>query len=288
MQKVKTLTAITLVLALASISLGQQAATPRPKPAETHEDEQQPQPATTPKADPAAARPIDYVETRDFKGRIFEVKHRNPAIIVQAISNLGSGFKGAKMSYNLDLNTIVVRDFPENIAAIEEAIKRFDTPEPPRPDIDLRMHVLIASNAGGTSNQYPADLADVVKQLQSTLNYKNYHLIASVMQRVKDQTRNINGRGVALVGPPLAESNFDARYNWVVVELMVSPAASGPATIQLKRVDFSLNPNEYTSPLGQASISTELSVRDGEKVVVGTATLKDKALVLVLTARIIK
>jgi len=29
-------------------------------------------------------------------------------------------------------------------------------------------------------------------------------------------------------------------------------------------------------------------VRDGERVVVGTASLKDKALILVLTARVIK
>ncbi len=37
-----------------------------------------------------------------------------------------------------------------------------------------------------------------------------------------------------------------------------------------------------------AVVRSDVSVRDGEKVVVGTAGLKDKALILVLTAKLIK
>jgi hypothetical protein len=43
-----------------------------------------------------------------------------------------------------------------------------------------------------------------------------------------------------------------------------------------------------TVGVGETKINTNLSVRDGEKVVVGTASLKDKAVILVLTTKILK
>jgi hypothetical protein len=38
----------------------------------------------------------------------------------------------------------------------------------------------------------------------------------------------------------------------------------------------------------KASVRSDVGVRDGEKVVVGTAGLRDKALILVLSAKLIK
>ena len=40
--------------------------------------------------------------------------------------------------------------------------------------------------------------------------------------------------------------------------------------------------------VGDARINTGLSVRDGEKVVVGTAKLRDKTIILALTAKALK
>ena len=77
-----------------------------------------------------------------------------------------------------------MRDFPENIVTMEEAIKRLDTPATPRPNVELHMHVLIASNAGGSTADMPAELKDVLTQLRGTLNYRNYELAASIVQRV--------------------------------------------------------------------------------------------------------
>ena len=43
-----------------------------------------------------------------------------------------------------------------------------------------------------------------------------------------------------------------------------------------------------TIGVGDTKINTRLQVRDGEKVVVGTSSLKDKAVILVLTTRMLK
>jgi hypothetical protein len=88
---------------------------------------------------------------------------------------LGSGFKGSALSINNDLHTITVRDFPENLAAIEGAIARLDHATADAPDIEMKISVLIGSKtplAGAAS--VPDELAPVVKQLESTLRYAHY------------------------------------------------------------------------------------------------------------------
>src|ERR687883_1651973 len=128
-----------------------------------------------------------YVENTGFKNRIFEVKNRDPESLLSVIKLLTSGFKGAQASADRNFKTITVRDFPENIAAIEDALKRLDTPEAPHPEIELHIHVLIAGNTELGASEVPAELKDVVGQLRSTLNFKNYYLLTSIIQRAKER-----------------------------------------------------------------------------------------------------
>jgi type II secretory pathway component GspD/PulD (secretin) len=94
-----------------------------------------------------------WVDFSGFKGKIFDIKNRDPMELINILQPLGSGFKGAIMKSNSEYKTITVRDFPENIAVIEEAIKRLDVPPPPKPtqplrptypDIEVFTYVLIA------------------------------------------------------------------------------------------------------------------------------------------------
>ena len=82
---------------------------------------------------PAPAASDNYVTERTFKSKVFEVKYRDPNSLANVVSRLGSGFKGAAISASSEFRTITVRDFPENLATIEEAIKRLDTPAAPAP-----------------------------------------------------------------------------------------------------------------------------------------------------------
>src|SRR6266446_9290677 len=97
---------------------------------------------------PSQPAPADkYVTNSGFKNRVFEVHNRMPDDLVPVIRLLTSGFKGAELAASNELKTITVRDFPENIAAIEEAIKRLDHAAPQTPDIELRISVLIGSKS---------------------------------------------------------------------------------------------------------------------------------------------
>lgn len=265
--KVRTATAIIMAVSLVPTTFGQQS-----------------QPAPTPAVAPAGP---DYVDFSGFKGKVFDVKYREPRALMQALRPLGSGFKGSTVQFSDEFRTLTVRDFPENIAAIEEALKRLDVSQAAQPDIELRMHVLMATNAEGVGNQYSPDVADVVKQLQATLSYKSYYSIATIVQRAKDGAINLSGRGVAEVSGRIVGSDqpASARYGYEIQSIMLTPDSAGAFTVELRRASFNLS---GSSSFGEASINTSLSVRSGEKVVVGTAALGNKGLILVLSARVAK
>src|ERR1043166_9005147 len=89
------------------------------------------------------------------------------------------------------------RVFAENIAVIAEAISRLDRPEPARPAVEFRVHMLVASNDEAAPNRYPAELSHVVKQPQPTLGYKNFTLIGSQIVRSKEGRGDNYNKGVA-------------------------------------------------------------------------------------------
>jgi len=237
--------------------------------------------------------PVDkYVTNTGFKNRVFEVHNRMPDDLVPVVRLLTSGFKGAELSASNEFRTITVRDFPENIAAIEEAIKRLDTPEVTRPDIELRMHVLLASNKEGASNQYPADLKDVIGELQKTLSFKEYTLLTSIVQRTRESRRTyrgyLEGRGSAEVAWPSnsgagGEEKRISNYQFFANSIALTSTPAGAVEIQLGDFIFSLS-----VPGTEARIRSDVKMRDGEKVVVGTAGFNDKALIVVMTAKVIK
>src|SRR6185295_201352 len=107
--------------------------------------------AQTAAPSPAKSEP-DYVTEKGFKSKVFEVKYRDAYNLSQVLRQLGSGFRGASMSASTEFKTLTVRDFPENLATIEEALKRLDVPTAARPNIELHMHILVASNTGSATD----------------------------------------------------------------------------------------------------------------------------------------
>ena len=240
---------------------------------------QQPQPNTT------QEKPKDdFVTERQFKSKIFEVKYREPSSLASVLRQLGSGFKGAGISSNNEFRTLTVRDFPENLATIEEAIKRLDTPASPPTSVQIHMHVLLASNRTGTTpaGEIPAELKDVITELRGTFTYKNYELVTSVLQRLTETNRGLNGSGLAQV-PGAQTGVTTAQYEYYINQPSFVRSATGAQAIQIQDFAFTL-----TGEGIRGRVQTALNIRDGEKVVVGTATINDRALIVVLIPKIIK
>jgi hypothetical protein len=233
----------------------------------------------------------DYNTSKELRSKVFEVHSREARDIASSVKLLGSGFKGTALSVNEDLHTITVRDFPENLAAIEGAIARLDRPVDSAPDIELKIAVLIGSKtplAGAES--IPEELAPVVKQLQSTLRYAHYGLMTAVVQRTKPGL-GINGSGVAeptLLGMTVREGQ-PILYTYHLMR--ITTTGSEHPSIDIANFEFSMRvpitvggpqPIQYQS----VGFETPVSVRQNEKVVIGTTTMGDKALIVVVTATV--
>lgn len=273
--KARTVVMIIVILSLVPAAFGQQ-----PQPAQAQ-----------PTPQPTVARGPDYVDFTGFKGKVFDVKYRDPRALLEALRPLGSGFKGATISYSDEFKTLTVRDFPENIAAIEEALKRLDKSEAPRPDIEFAIHVLIASNVAATS-EYPAELNDVIKQLQSALRYKFYGLMSSSIHRTKEGPSGLNNSGVAeskLFAIPQPEGS-PTFYQYNLQRISVD-SSSGTALVNVGDFRFGMRiPLKVASGTQYENVGfgSPVSLRQGEKVVVGSTTMGDKGLVVIISAKIIK
>ena len=230
-----------------------------------------------------------YVTQKMFKNRVFDVKNRDPGSLVRVLVPLTSGFSGSVVSANAEFRTISVRDFPENIAVIEEAIRRLDTPEVARPGVEFRVHMLVASNEEAVPNRYPAELSDVVKQLQSTLGYKNFSLIGSQIVRGKEGRGENYNKGVADLrlanDTPASKNPVYFSYNIGGVTL------DGPR-VQIEQFSMSMKMPLW---LGGDKIAYEevgfrnpVTLREGERVVAGTTSVADKNVVVILTANTTK
>jgi hypothetical protein len=130
----------------------------------------------------------------------------------------------------------------------------------------------------------PPELKDVLAELRGTLNYKTYELAASVVQRLTETPRGLQGSGTAEVasGNP-GTPNFIMPYEYFLGAVSLVQNATGGPSVQIGEFSFSA-----ISDKDRAKVNTALNLRDGEKVVVGTAAIRNRALVVVLTAKLLK
>ena len=248
---------------LASPLAAQKTPAPAPKAAETpHEDA--------------------YVTEKGFSSRIFEAKHRDAGDLAAVVRPLGSGFRGAAVAPNREFQTITIRDFPENVASIEAALKRLDVRLRGVGDVELHLWVLVGSAEPG-AGPFPEELKEAVAALKSTLSYKNYTLAGSFVQRARDGARGLSGEGVTEVGlAPNLKAPRAMQLEYRINQLSLEQSSSGATSIRLDGFNLALVGE------GRAQLKTDATLREGEKVVLGTSTVRDRALVVVVSGRVIK
>ena len=234
----------------------------------------------------------EYVTNREFKSRVFEVHNRDAHDIANSIRLLGSGAKGAAVDVNGQLKTITVRDFPENLATIEQAIQRLDVPANATTEASLRTWVVIGSKTPIPNAQaLPEDLEPVVKELRTTLQYSHYTLMAANVSRVSRgiQAQNSGIAEATALGMTPREGQ-PVIYSYVVREPMI--VSNGDhASMSTAGFRFSMRfPIDTGKGIQYQDVGfeTPVTVRDKEKVVIGTTTMGDKALIVIVTADITK
>lgn len=226
--------------------------------------------------------------------KLFEVKHKMPSILVEAVSALGSGRDKTRLDPNNTLKTITVRDLPENVAAIEAALKRLDVPDPAPISIQTQIYVISASDeASGDSTPFPKELEPVVTQLKATLKYKHYRFENTFLNRVNDGG-SIESSGTWRASPNASQPNFS---NYRLQQVRLATDNQGKEAIRIGKFNFGMRvPVQMTSGANSSiqyqdvGINTELSLSEGGLAVVGTTNMgsSDGAMIVVVSAKKVK
>jgi Bacterial type II/III secretion system short domain len=236
-------------------------------------------------------------DTKKFAVRLFEVKHRSPSSLRDAVQALGSGLGNATIYANENLKTLTVRDFPENIAAIEEALKRLDVPDKSPVSLEFQLHLIGASMEPSEKAALPKNLEAVVEQLKSTLKFTNYRYVSSALNRVSDRGK-IESSGVtgSLFPTPagvLSSPEAPAFYQYSLSRVSLTQDAAGKESVQIDSFKFSVSvPIKYgqSAQYKDIGIVTPLNLREGETAVVGTANIggTDEAIIVVISVKKVK
>jgi len=169
-------------------------------------------------------------------------------------------------------------------------------------NLDTQLYLLVATNQDVDDARLPAALEPLIKQLRPSLPFKNYRLAATLINRVKN-----NGRlNLKWIGGPLgvatAGSIGTPSFNeFKVVGVKLVTNAAGQSVVRMEGFSFgaripiqtgtTLASNApSTAPIinyESTGLSTDISIREGEPVVVGTLHVgpSGDAIILVMSAK---
>lgn len=167
-------------------------------------------------------------------------------------------------------------------------------------NLDTQLYLLVGSNQESENPRLPAVLEPVVKQLRSTLQFKNYRLAATLINRVR------NGGLLSLrwIGEPLAlgaaSPSTPSFSEFKVSAIRLITDQRGQQAVQMENFSFGARiPIQTSGPVASNSptppfftyentgLNTDISMREGEAVVVGTLNIgpSGDAIILVVSAK---
>jgi len=166
-------------------------------------------------------------------------------------------------------------------------------------NLDTQLYLIVATNQEIEDSRLPATLDSVVKQLRGSLPFKNYRLAATLVNRVMNGGRlDLRWVGGAFGAPATGVNPSFSEFKVRAVTL--SNNAEGQSLVQMAgfsygaRIPIQIGAVASTgAPVAAAinyestGLNTDISMREGEPVVVGTlnAGPSGDAIILVVSAK---
>lgn len=169
-------------------------------------------------------------------------------------------------------------------------------------NLDTQLYLIVGTNQDVVDSKLPASLEPVIKQLHASLPFKNYRLAATLINRVKNDGR----LDLSWIGGPLASTMGAASATtpsfsqFKVRQVKLVQNAQGQSVVQMLGFNFGaripiqgvggIAANGTVMPsfnYENTGISTDISMREAEPVIVGTlnAGPSGDAIILVVSAR---
>jgi hypothetical protein len=185
--------------------------------------------------------------------------------------------------------------FAQSTAAIPSAEKQED-----ETNLDTQLYLLVGTNQDVDDSKIPVALDAVVKQLRASLPFKNYRLAATLVNRVKDNGRlNLKWIGGPM-RPSVAAADTTPSFNeFKVNNVKLVKNAANQQLVRMEGFGFgvripittpALAANGPTVPIvnyESTGLNTDISMREGEAVIVGTLNIgpSGDAIILVMSAK---
>jgi hypothetical protein len=167
-------------------------------------------------------------------------------------------------------------------------------------NLDTQLHIIVGTNQDVADPKMPASLDTVVRQLRATLPFKNYRLAATLINRVKNEGK----LDLSWVGGPLAPvgavSQATPSFSTFRLRQLKLVRTEEGQVVQMLGFYFGARiPIQVNNPMAaagamppafnyeQTGVSTDISMREGEPVIVGTLNIgpSGDAIILVVSAK---
>lgn len=206
--------------------------------------------------------------------KLIQLKYVN----ADRVHNLLRNYTNASVDSDESMHMIAVRGTDDMVAAFEEAVKKLDVAP-----LDFELIVYLISTSPQPGDQLPDALASTAKQLHGVFAYKGYQLLESFVLRGRD------GQGGSAEGT-VKNSTYSFRYNHA------STLDGSPKIVTLQNLSLQIRMptgtfDEKGNPrIKTTGVSTDIDIRDGQKVVVGKSDMNngESPLILVVTAKVVE
>ncbi len=219
------------------------------------------------------AAPPPPAQTPDLprQQRVFMLKYADARNVAGVLDVFGYGIKADR-----ELHVVAVSAPAAAMAAIEDAVKRLDVPAAAPKDVDLIVYMIAASEQASADGSLPSELQPVADEVKKIFSYKSFRLLDSILLRTQPGNR-ASADGVIQTG---GESKTSYSFNVQPSTVTEDPQGR---LIRLDNLSLILHlPGDR-----QAAIRTEITVREGQRAVVGKSNMGlGQSLILVVTAKV--
>jgi hypothetical protein len=205
--------------------------------------------------------------------RVFMLKYADARNVANVLDIFGYGIKADR-----DLHVVAVSAPANAMSAIEDAVKRLDVPAAAPKDIDLIVYLVVASEQASAGGSLPSELQPVADELKKIFSYKSLRLLDSILLR----TQPGNGAEADGVIEMPDSGGRTSSYKFWARPSAVTEDPNG-RLIRLDNLRLSMHlPGDR-----EAGINTDITVREGQRVVVGKSNMgTNQSLILVVTAKV--
>jgi type II secretory pathway component GspD/PulD (secretin) len=195
--------------------------------------------------------------------------------VITMVQQLTRG--AAQIVHDPVLHTVAISGSSEAVANAEQLMRRFDTPaaEDRTRQVQLSLYLVEATDQATTEIRIPAELTSALEQLQKAFGYKAFRLIDTIILQSREHSEfSISGN---LAGTPDAagqKTHYTAQYRSIsYVEAQKAVYVNGLRFDM--RVPILVSPpgsNNTQASFADSGIRTDLTIRDGQKLVLGKLT----------------